>query len=170
MNNINKRIYFKPLETSDLDILCKWFKEPHVLEWWNDHLSLDEIKDKYGNRIGNDDICPYIVYLDDKPIAFIQYYWAGKVGKGWWPNENAHTVGLDQFIGEEHYINKGVGTLMMKEFIQYLFENPLIKKIITEASPDNLRAKRCYEKAGFHEAGIVETPDGKSILMEILKY
>lgn len=58
---------------------------------------------------------------------------------------------------------------MIKEFIQFLLQNPLVKKIITEADQDNFRAKCCYEKAGFHKAGIVDTPEGKSILMIILK-
>lgn len=163
------QIIFKPLTISDLDLLCRWSEKPHVLEWWNDQLAPEQIKEKYRMRIDDDVICPYIAYMNNKPIAFIQYYWASKVGEVWWPNEDANTVGLDQFIGEENYINKGFGTLMMKEFIQFLFQNPLIKKIITEADPNNLRAKRCYEKAGFHEMGIIDTPDGKSILMAILK-
>lgn len=166
---MKNKFTFKPLTTTDLDLLCRWFEKPHVLEWWNDRLTPEQIKEKYGKRIGDNVVCPYIVYLNDKPIALIQYYWASKVGDGWWPNEDASTVGVDQFIGEEDYINKGFGTLMMKEFIQFLFQNPLIKKIITEADPNNLRAKRCYEKAGFQETDVIDTPDGKSILMVITK-
>jgi len=162
---MTNKFTFKPLTSSDLDLLCRWFKQPHVLEWWNDRLTSEEIKEKYGNRIGGDVVCPYIVYLHDKPIAFIQYYWASKVGDGWWPNEDTSTVGLDQFIGEENYLNQGIGTAMMNEFTHFLFQNPLIKKIITETDPNNFRAKRCYEKAGFYETGIIDTPDEKSILM-----
>jgi RimJ/RimL family protein N-acetyltransferase len=163
------KFIFKPLTPSDLNLLCEWLAKPHVLEWWNDYLTPEEIKEKYGKHIGNDMVYPYIVYLNNQPIAFIQYYWANKVGDGWWPNEDEHTVGLDQFIGEESYINKGYGTLMLKEFVQLLFQNPLIKKIITEADPNNLRAKRCYEKVGFLELGTIDTPDGESILMAIYK-
>jgi hypothetical protein len=95
---------FKPLSTADLETLCDWLLKPHVLEWWNDHLARDEIKIKYGQRINNKTIYPFIVYHQNKPIGFIQYYWASKVGDGWWPNENDHTVGIDQFIGEIDYI------------------------------------------------------------------
>ena len=164
---MNNKFTFQQLTTSDLDLLCKWLEKPHVLEWWNDHLSSEDLKAKYAKRIGDDVVLPYIVYCDGKPIAFIQYYWASKVGEGWWPNEDAHTVGLDQFIGEEDYLNKGFGTLMLKEFIHFLFQNANIKKIITEADPNNLRAKRCYEKVGFQEEGVIDTPDGKSILMSL---
>jgi RimJ/RimL family protein N-acetyltransferase len=79
---------FNPLQADDLEQLCDWLEKPHVLEWWNDNLTRAEIKQKYGSRIGDNIVCPYIAYLDDKPIGFIQYYWASKVGDDWWPNED----------------------------------------------------------------------------------
>ncbi len=164
---IISKFTFKPLSPGDLDLLGQWFSQPHVLEWWQDDLSPEEIKDKYGKPIGDPVVCPYIAYLNDKPIGFIQYYWATQVGDGWWPNEEDDTVGTDQFIGEVNYLNQGYGTLMMKAFIKFLFKNQKINKIITEAEPNNIRAKRCYEKAGFQNVGLIETPDGHSILMVI---
>nr|AIA16545.1 Acetyltransferase (GNAT) domain protein [uncultured bacterium] len=160
-----EKFTFKPLTISDLNLLCEWFDNPHVLEWWDDQLTPAEIKQKYGSRINDDVVHPHIAYLHNKPIGFIQYYWVNKVGNGWWPNEDNGTVGLDQFIGDENFIGKGYGTTMIKEFIQFLFHNPAITKIITEADPNNHRARRCYQKVGFHEEGEINTPDGKSLLM-----
>lgn len=128
----------------------------------------DEIKIKYGQRIGDNIVCPFIVYFQNKTIGFIQYYWTSKVGDGWWPNEDDYTVGIDQFIGERDYINKGYGTEMLKSFVAMLFSNPNIHKIITEADPKNFRAQRCYEKVGFKKIGIIHTPDGESVLYELL--
>lgn len=156
---------FSRLKSADLDLLCQWLNKPHVLEWWNDHLTPDEIKQKYGSRINDTIICPYIASLHNKSIGFIQYYWASKVGGGWWPDEDGSTVGIDQFIGDENFIGKGCGAAMIEEFVHFLFQNPAITKIITEADPNNHRARRCYQKAGFIEQGEIETPDGKSILL-----
>ncbi len=157
---------FKPLQESDLELLCRWFDKPHVKEWWNDHLTHNEIKIKYGKRIGDETVAPFIVYLNDKPIGFIQYYHADRAGDGWWPDETAGTVGIDQFIGEEDYINHGYGTKMITAFIKQLFANPAIKKIITDVDPNNQRAIRCYEKAGFQFVKKLMTPDGLAYLME----
>lgn len=41
-----------------------------------------------------------------------------------------------------------------------------MKKVILDTSPDNLRAIAAYEKAGFAQVGLVDTPDGESLLME----
>lgn len=159
-----RQFVFKPLTKTDLQLLCQWFAKPHVREWWPDALTAEEIHEKYGNRIGGTVVCPYIVFLGEKPLAFIQYYWANKVGEGWWAEEEDSTVGIDQFIGEEHYLNQGYGTLFIQQFIIFLCQqHPSIKKIITEVDPHNLRAKRCYEKAGFQSLGMIDTPDGPAI-------
>lgn len=159
------QINFKSLQAADLDLLCQWFDKPHVKEWWNDRLTHEEIKDKYRKRIGGSDIVPFIVYFGDKPIGFIQYYYATKVGNGWWPDQIEGTVGIDQFIGEEDFINRGYGTQMILAFNKNLFEDPIIQKIITDVDPKNLRAIRCYEKSGFSLLGEIKTPDGAAHLM-----
>lgn len=165
MNDVS--LVFKPLQVEDLDLLCVWFEKPHVNEWWSDHLSRDGIIEKYSNRIGDKVVCPYIVYVDDKPIGFIQYYWANKAGCGWWKDADAYTVGLDQFIGDDNYINKGYGTMMLKSFVAWLRKNVDVKRIIIDVDPNNHRAKRCYQKAGFRDVGITHTPDGEAMLMEM---
>lgn len=56
---------------------------------------------------------------------------------------------------------------MIRAFIDYLFLNPNIKKIITDVDPKNSRAIRCYEKSGFVFNKKIITPDGLAYLMEI---
>ena len=85
-----------------------------------------------------------------------------------WPDEDESTIGLDQFIGEKNWLNQGYGTLLIQQFIVFLCQqNFQIKKIITEVDPNNLRAKRCYEKVGFISKGIIDTPDGPAIKFEL---
>lgn len=165
--SLTNHFSFKPLQENDLSLLCKWFDKPHVKEWWNDNLSHDEIKTKYGKRIGDKTVHPFIVNLNDKPIGFIQYYYATQVGGGWWPNEVEGTVGIDQFIGEENCINRGLGTQMITAFTRQLFLMSDIKKIITEADPNNKRAIRCYKKAGFNFVKELDTPNGLAYLFEL---
>ena len=78
-------------------------------------------------------------------------------------------MGIDQFIGDENYINKGYGTEIIHLFVKKLFNYPNIKKIITDVDPDNHRAIRCYQKVGFYIIKEVDTPEGYALLMEILR-
>lgn len=167
--DIANKFTFKPLQEPDLNLLCHWLNEPHVKEWWDDHLTDEAIKSKYKKRIGDTIVVPFIVLLNDKPIGFIQYYYANKVGDGWWPNEVEETIGIDQFIGEKNLINRGIGTKMLHTFVDGLSRNYNIKKFITDVAPKNLRAIRCYEKVGFVFAKKIMTPDGLAYLMILEK-
>lgn len=151
---------FNPLKESDLNLLCEWMQKPHVKEWWNDELSTDEIKAKYRERIGSSLVASFISNLNDRPIGFIQY---------WWPHPTGEMVGMDQFIGEEDYINCGYGTHMTIGFVKKIFKDPRIKKIHVDPNPANHRAIRCYEKAGFKFIRQSITVDGVAYLMEIAR-
>lgn len=162
----SNKFTFKLLQENDLELICTWLDRPHVKEWWNDGLTHDEIKNKYRKRLSDTIVISYIVYMDNKPIGFIQYYHADKVGDSWWPDETEGTVGIDQYIGEEKFINRGYGTQMISTFKEKLFENPAIKKIIVDVDPNNKRALRCYEKTGFKFVKELMTPDGIAYLLE----
>jgi aminoglycoside 6'-N-acetyltransferase-1b/aminoglycoside 6'-N-acetyltransferase-2 len=47
----------------------------------------------------------------------------------------------------------------------HLFADPAVTAIQTDPAPDNRRAVRCYEKAGFVPHGNVTTPDGPALYM-----
>ncbi len=163
----SEEITFKHLAKSDLPLLTTWLNKPHVKAWWDEHLTPDEIKEQYASRIGDQIVVPFMVYLDEKPIGFIQYYDAAKEGGGWWPDEVEGTIGIDQFIGEENYMGRGYGTKIIAAFVRKLFEDPAVKKIILDVSPKNVKAIHCYEKVGFVFVKEIDTPDGHALMMEI---
>ncbi|MCB0413678.1 MAG: GNAT family N-acetyltransferase [Bdellovibrionales bacterium] len=157
---------FIPLTESKLYLLEKWLKEPHVKEFWDDGESWEESYEKYILKTSSDVVKQFLVYFQEKPIGYIQFYWASKVGDGWWEGYPSDVLGIDQYIGDSEYLGKGHGTNLIKEFIIYLKSNYNVSKIITDPSPNNPRAIRCYEKVGFKKCNVVDTPDGKAVLME----
>ena len=58
---------------------------------------------------------------------------------------------------------------MVRAFLDYLFSDPNVTKVQTDPSPDNARAIRCYEKAGFRPVGVVQTPDGPALYMVVTR-
>jgi len=162
------RIDFRPLTLDDLPMLHEWLRRPHVAEWWGPAGSLDELVAEYGPGIGG--TVPhraYVVRLDGRPIGFIQSYVAAEThDDGWWLDEHDPGVwGIDQFIADPTLLGQGLGTAMVRAFVARLFENPAVTRVQTDPSPDNARAIRCYEKAGFRAVGEVDTLDGRALLM-----
>ena len=140
-----------------------WLRRPHVAEWWSEPPTLGEIRDEY---VDGREVDPYIVHLDGRPIGFIQSYAPSTGGDGWWPDVTDPGVrGIDQFIGERELLNKGHGSALVRAFVERLFAEPAVTMIQTDPHPDNHRAVRCYEKAGFLRGPVVSTPDGPACYM-----
>ena len=59
-------------------------------------------------------------------------------------------------IGDKEYWGKGYGTDAMKVLMKFIFEDMNINKIRLSHFSFNQRAKRCYEKCGFHVEGILK--------------
>lgn len=158
---------FRPLARADLPMLAGWLAHPHVREWWGQPDTLAELEADYGPAIDRmDSTRAYVVELEGRAIGFIQSYVAMDSGDGWWPDEtDPGTLGIDQFLAHETDLGHGVGTAMVREFTARLLEEPGVTRVQTDPSPDNARAIRCYEKAGFVRRGVVDTPDGAALLM-----
>ena len=61
-------------------------------------------------------------------------------------------------------LGRGHGSAFIRAFIDRLFARG-VPRMVIDPSPDNPRAIRAYEKAGFEKAGMVDTPDGPALLM-----
>jgi aminoglycoside 6'-N-acetyltransferase len=59
--------------------------------------------------------------------------------------------GIDQFIGEPQYWNKGIGTRLVTGMVQYLLEEKGATIVIMDPQVRNTRAIQCYEKCGFEK-------------------
>ena len=61
--------------------------------------------------------------------------------------------GIDQSLANASQLGKGLQEpSLVRALVELLFNDPEVTKIQTDPSPSNLRAIRCYEKAGFERA------------------
>jgi len=152
----------------DLPMLHEWLNRPHIVEWWNgERPSLDEVVAQYSTHVLTEaKVTPYIGMLGEQPFAYAQSYVALGAGDGWWEDETDPGVrGIDQSIADPELLGQGLGTRLVRSLVDLLFSDSQVTKVQTDPAPDNLRAIRCYEKAGFRRLKIVETPDGPALYM-----
>ncbi len=167
MSGDDGTITFRPLTRDDLRLFHAWLHRPHVAEWWGPQGSLEELAEEYAAELdGSATTRIYLALEDGEPVGYIQSYVAIGSGGGWWEGETDPGVrGVDQFLANAHQLNRGLGTRMVRAFLERLFEDPAVTRVQTDPSPENARAIRCYEKAGFRSSGTVDTPDGPALLM-----
>lgn len=160
-------ITFRPLTLADLPRLHEWLSRPHVAEWWAPTPTPAELEEEYGPAaIEGSGTQPYVVLANETPVGFIQSYVAVGSGEGWWPDEQDPGVrGIDQFLAHRAQLDQGLGTRVVRDFVERLFEDPAVTRIQTDPSPANGRAIRCYQKAGFRAVREIDTPDGPALFM-----
>ena len=166
----NLAFKFNLLTENDLPLMCEWLNNEHLQKWWRKgEITLEEVREKYLPRIiEQDSAIPYLAVLEEKAVGFIQYYSVTNGNPNWWPDEPGPDVfGIDTFLAEEENLNKGLGTEMVKHFVKFLFDEKNAMQVRVDPRPDNFRAIRCYEKAGFNQIQPITNPDGPAIMMVI---
>jgi RimJ/RimL family protein N-acetyltransferase len=159
---------FERLTEADWSRLWEWLNRPHVAARWGGPITLDRVRAKYRPRLGvGSPVTPYFARLDGVPVGFIQSYWATQVGDEWPEERDPGVVGIDQFLADDQRLDRGLGTEMVRQFVTRLFEDRRVTRIQTDPSPDNDRAIRCYETAGFRRHGLVAKRDGPALLMGV---
>ena len=129
---------FRKLNDSDLEIMFHWLQLPHVKEWWNDG---DDIIEKVAAHYfdSNENVERFIFESEEgKAVGYFQCY-----------SLDENVIGIDQFIGDNNSINVGIGSEAVKKFTDLVLDEYNPNSIVLDPDPNNARAIRCYEKAGF---------------------
>lgn len=152
---------FRPMSAADLPMVRSWLAAPHVAQWWG---NAEQQFALVSDDLHHPAMDQFIVAADDCPFAYLQCYdpaaWPDN-GLGLQPNG---TRGIDQFIGEADMIDRGHGSALIRNFVDDLLRTGT-PRVITDPDPANARAVRAYEKAGFEKSRLVDTPDGRALLM-----
>jgi aminoglycoside 6'-N-acetyltransferase len=145
----------------DLPLVRSWLAMPHVAQWWGNAAEQFAL---VSGDIEEPAMDQFIVGSDDRPFGYLQCY-----DPTAWPDNGLGIQpqgarGIDQFIGEPDMVNRGHGSAFMRGFIDGLLAAGA-PRVLTDLDPANIRAIRAYEKAGFCRDRLVDTPDGRALLM-----
>ena len=155
-----ERYEFRPMSADDLPLVRRWLALPHVAQWWGnpevqfvlvrgdlDHPAMDQ----------------YIIATAGTPLGYLQCYRLTEWNTGFGPQPEG-ARGIDLFIGAPDMMGHGHGSALIR-----MFSDGLLKagtpRVVTDPDPANTRAIRAYEKAGFSRDRLVDTPDGRALLM-----
>jgi len=144
-------IRFRRLGRGDLPLMHRWRNTPHVLEWWSEARTLDEIIAKYTPRIdGKEDVRCFVIVHGETPIGYIQEYPVAGSEYARDIAEPERIVGIDLFIGEVEFLHRGLGAQIIRQFLtDFVFADPAVESCVIDPSVSNRGAIGAYEKAGF---------------------
>ena len=153
-----------------------WLNEPHVFEWWgNDGTTEDDIEKRYLPMVlGTDFTKGFIIMYESKPIGFIQVYKLNDYPE--WEhhlNMKDNVAGIDIFIGEKEFVGKGLGTKIIKKFVdEIVFTSYDVIACIADPSEKNIASVKAFQNAGFSYLKNSHDPEtgDKEIVLQLKKH
>lgn len=149
----DQKIQIRALRISDEHILARWLTDPTILKYYDGRdnpSSLERVRTRFYKK--EDRVTRCIVEYEHEPIGYMQFYPINdeeRVRYGYVNSINVY--GMDQFIGESSYWNKGIGTTLVKMMVAYLTNEVQADKVVMDPQIQNKRALACYVKCGFQE-------------------
>lgn len=152
-----ENLLVRPLEESDASYLAKWLSDERVLEFYegrdNPH-DIKKIREVFYSKAEQINTC--IVEYKSEPVGYLQFYPSTYDDKALYGYSNEEKLyGMDQFIGEPEYWNKGIGTKLVKGVSEYLLDSKIANIVSVDPQTRNERAIRCYEKCGFKKVKLL---------------
>lgn len=140
------------LTPDDAPLLTKWLTDPRVLAFYEGRdRPFDEaaVRAKFIAR--NDGaITQCIVLYRDAPLGYLQYFPLDAAGLAEYAySPDVRAFGMDLFIGEPERWGHGIGTRLVAGVAHHLIAAHGAQLVTLDPHIDNLRAIRCYAKAGF---------------------
>jgi aminoglycoside 6'-N-acetyltransferase len=161
MSNDPKAYTFRPASAKDLPRLRAWLQTPEVEHWWGDAAEqLVLLKED----LDEPRMCMRIVSFEGRPFAYVQDYAVHDWPQLHFAHLPAGSRAIDAFVGEPDMIGRGHGSVFLRLVAEWLKAEGA-PVVAIDPDVDNARARRAYEKAGFHGDTIVETEAGPAILM-----
>ncbi len=149
-----ERVRLRAIERSDIPTFVRWFNDPEVRQYLLMHAPISTAQEE---RWFED-----MLQRQQRREEFL-FTVEARVGDEWVPIGN---VGLRRInwkdrravlgiaLGEKAYWDQGYGTDATHTMLRFAFEELNLHRVELEVFDENVRARRCYEKAGFRYEGI----------------
>lgn len=132
---------FRPVAESDLPMLAEWLRDPRVARWWQ---GPDRQITLLRADLEQGVMQQVIATRGDLPLGYAQYYPAQHWPAPHFAHLPADTIALDVFGAPQGW---GQGGAWLHALCDRLLQKA--STLAIDPAPDNLRAIRAYQKAGF---------------------
>lgn len=139
-------IAFEELTNEHFVILHEWLQKSHVKAFWDDgDRTIEQVKSHYRSEKG---VKRYIFSINEQMAGYIQTYEIDKENTcAKYCLEGKNNLGVDYFIGNEFFLNKGFALKILSKFIENICID--IDRIFVDPQPHNDKAIYIYKQYGF---------------------
>ncbi len=141
-------IHLTPFTDADMPLFIAWLETDYVEPWYTP--TEDWINEVNKRESEYSWVKHYIIYADDVPIGFCQYYPYWMSGEDWngsIPVEDTYSV--DYLIGDVNFLRKGCASAALKQLNSIILGFTSAKRIIAQPEEENNASQKTLLSAGY---------------------
>lgn len=147
---------FAPITRADYPRLAHWLRQPAVARWWCDSPEPEALEAEYGGVIDGQEAAEvFIAHHEGRPVGLVQRFalaaypgYAAEIAR--WTDVPAAAWSIDYFIGESDALRRGLGTLLIAQLTQSVWQRaPEASAILVPVHADNRASWRVLERCGY---------------------
>lgn len=162
------------MRDEDVTTVARWLADTEVLGSYGGRTDPWDESRVRTEMLLEASITPCIIIWGGEEIGYAQIYELDDADyEEYGYARSLRVFGMDQFIGERHLWNSGVGSRLVRALCDYLLGEHGADVVTLDPLTTNARAIRAYEKAGFRTIKILpvhERHDGKRLDCFLMEY
>lgn len=119
----------------DMPLLYKWMHAEHVVDQWQLHLPMPQLKTHFEKMLADDHQRLYLIICDDKPIGYTEIYETARDRLSHYYKAKETDMGWHILLGDPAVVSKGYLKPTGMMITKFIFEHTEAKKIVGE--PDS---------------------------------
>lgn len=149
------QVRFRRLSDEDVPNLVGWMSAEHAQPWFFDEpRSVEGARQQWASRLdGSSPTRMWIVVVDGRDVGYVQDYPVAAYDDYAVRVQDLGAIAFDYLIGEPDFIDRGVGTEMIRAFCRYVLcrDYPDAPRFIASPDARNARSIKVLEKCGFSQ-------------------
>lgn len=154
----------------DMQLLYKWMHAEHVVEQWQLHLPMPQLRVHFEKMLADDHQRLYIILCNDKPIGYTEVYEAHRDRLAHYYKAKENDMGWHILLGDTSSIGRGylkpIGVMLSK----LIFEHTDAQKIVAEPDSKVELYKWIADNFGYHVQRLIEMPEKTASLYFCNRY
>jgi len=147
---IDRTVSFRPVRMDrDLGRLHTWLGYDHVAEFWSLDMPLPAFRDHLAGKLAEDNLTPYIGYIDHVPMSYWEIYWPGEYELDDYYDAKPGDRAGHLLVGPSEYIQSGYARALWRAMGTMVFSHPGTERIVGEPEANNDVVIHLLEECGF---------------------
>jgi len=147
---IERTVSFRPATMErDLGRLHTWLGYDHVAEFWELDLPLPEFRDHLAGKLAEDNLTPYIGYIDHVPMSYWEIYWPSEYELDDYYDARPGDRAGHLLSGPPEYVQMGYARALWRVMGTMLFSHPETERVVGEPEADNEVVIHLLKECGF---------------------